>query len=185
LKKKPEYFRKEELIFDGKRYRKYNNYVTVGGGFLVSSLRDDVDKGVGADFHFHIRRQYFQAGVLMSGPEFLSNNNVQGHFGYGLRRERANSNLAIYGGVTYFTGVVTLSDSALGIVPYYYDGVGLYLSAQAITKLTYDIGAGAEAFAEYSRRQQIIGFRIILFFSGGYRGPKKNFNPNVRSETPK
>jgi hypothetical protein len=178
----PEYFRKEEVIYDGKRYRKYNNYLTLGGGFLSSSLRDDVDRAIGGDFHFHIRRQYFQIGALMSGPQFLSNNNVQGHFGAGLRRERSNSNLAIYGGLTYFTGVITVSDSSLGLIPRYYQGVGAYICAQAMTKLTYDIGAGVEAFAEVSKTQGIIGFKLILFFSGAYVGVKKNYNPNVRSE---
>ena len=56
----PAYFRKEEIIHDGKRYRKYNDYLTIGGSFFNSSLRSAGQQGVGLDFHFHIRRQYFQ-----------------------------------------------------------------------------------------------------------------------------
>ena len=182
--KKPKYDRKEEVLFDGKRYKKYNNYVTMGGGYLISNIRDDAQKNIGFDFQFHIRRQQFQTGLNMSGPEFLSNNNIQFHSGYGLRFEKNRSNLSVYGGLTYFYGVLTVSDTA-GIIPIYYQGVGAYFSAQAITKFTYDIGGGLELFGEYSKKQKIIGLKFILFFSGAYRGAKKNFNPNVRSENNK
>lgn len=181
-KQKEEYFRKEEILHAGKRYRRYNNYLTFGAGYLGSTLRSDMQKNIGADFHFHIQKQYFQAGVVMSGIDFLSNNNVQAHFGYGYRQERSNYNLAAYGGISYYTGVIGILDTAGFSVPYEYEGMGVYGCVQYITKLTYDIGIGAELFGEYSRHQAIGGIRIILFFSGAYRGPKQNYNPNVRSE---
>lgn len=181
-KVKEPYFRKEEILHNGKRYRKYNSYVTLGGGYLGSSMRDDVQKTVGFDFHFHIRRQYFQTGLQMSGDEFLSNNNVQAHLGYGLRKEKATANYAVFGGITYYTGVIGILDSAQGSVPKYYQGIGFYASAQAVLKLSYDLGAGMELFGEINQDQTMGGLRFILFFSGSYRGPKKNFNPNVRSE---
>ncbi len=183
--KNTKYDRKEEIIYDGKLYRKYNSYLTMGAGYMSSSLRDDIQKAIGFDFNFHIRKQYFQAGILMSGPQYLSNNNIQAHIGYGLRKEKNKSNLAIYGGITYFTGVRGIPDSAFGSIPFYYQGVGAYFSAQAIKKITYDIGAGIEFFGEYSQQQRILGFKFILFFSGSYRGLKKNFNTNVRSENQK
>jgi hypothetical protein len=181
---KPKYDRKEEVIYDNKRYRINNNYLTLGGGFLNSNLREQSQKTVGIDFQFHIKRQHFQAGVMMSGPNFNDNNNVQGHFGYGYRRETKTSNLAVFAGPTYFTGVLTISDS-LGIRPEFYEGWGGYVCAQGIAKLTYDFGIGAELFAEFSKKQTMFGFKIIAFFSGAYRGPKRNYNPNVRSENPK
>lgn len=184
-KTKVKYDRKEEILCDLKRYRKYNNYLTLGAGFLKSSIRNDLEKAIALDYHFHIRRQYFQAGVLMSGEQFTSNNNVQGHFGYGLRKEKNRSNLAVFGGLTYFTGVITVEDTAYGFIPEYYQGFGVYLSAQAITKVSYDIGFGAEAFAEYNPRQSIFGIKFVLFFSGAYTGPKKNYNPHVRPENRK
>jgi hypothetical protein len=67
----------------------------------------------------------------------------------------------------------------------YYDGWGLYLSAQAVKKLMYDIGIGIEAFGEVSEYQNSAGIKFILFFSGAYMGPKKNYNPHVRSENSK
>jgi hypothetical protein len=182
---RPKFDRKEEIIYEEKLYRLYNNYVTFGAGFLESNIRKDVQRLIGFDFNFHIRRQYFQAGISMSGAEFLSNNNVQAHFGYGLRRETARSNFAVYGGLSYFTGVVGRSDSTGASYPLFYQGTGLYVSGQAITKLAYDLGGGVELTAEYSRQQRLVGLKFILFFSSAYVGNKKNFNPNVRSENRK
>jgi hypothetical protein len=177
----PPYDRKEEIIHYGKRYRIHNNYVTLGGGFAGSSIRLNSQKAVAADFNFHIRRQYFQVGGFMSGDAFLSNNHLQGHLGYGYRREGKQSNLAAYAGPCYFSGV----HGTYPAPPAYYSGFGVYLSAQAITKFMYDIGIGIEGFAELSYRQSIFGIKIIAFLSGAYRGEKKAFNPNVRKENPR
>ncbi len=160
----------------------------MGGGYLISNLRDDAQRNIGFDFHFHIRRQYFQAGAFMSGTNFGSNNNLQFHGGYGLRRERNKNNLAIFGGVSYYTGVYAVPDTSQGpdgTAPFYYQGAGAYFSAQAVTKLTYDIGIGVEFFGELSKKQNVLGFKFILFFSGAYRGRKNNFNPHVHSENKK
>jgi hypothetical protein len=121
----------------------------------------------------------------MSGLEFLANNNVQGHLGYGLRKENSSVNMSIYGGVTYYTGVIGVPDSIYGSIPKYYEGFGIYASALIAKKLTYDIGAGIEMFGEYNKNQSALGFRFILFFSGAYKGPKQNYNPNVRAENKK
>lgn len=182
---KEKFDRKEEILYDNKRYRKYNNYVTIGAGFIGSDIRNDVQKVIGFDYQFHIRKQQFQSGILMSGNEFLSNNHIQGHIGYGIRKEKNTSNFALYGGISYATGVIAIYDSTQGYVPKYYDGFGVYFSAQAITKFTYDIGLGVDVFGEYSENQKLFGLKFVMFFSGAYRGEKKNFNPNVRSENKK
>jgi hypothetical protein len=180
--KRPPYVRREEILYDGKRYRLYTNYLTMGAGFLSSSIRNNAQKMVGADYQFHIKRQYFQAGVAMSGTEFLSNNNVEVHVGYGLRRERNMTNLAAFIGPTLFTGV----QGTPGVSdPSIYNGWGGYVCLQAVSKfVSYDIGLGGELFAEVSEKQTLLGFKIIVFFSGAYRGVKRNFNPNVRAENP-
>jgi len=180
----PPYYRKEEILHEGKRYRLHNNYLTIGGGILWSSIRGSEQRNIGADYNFHIRKNYFQAGLMMSGPQFLSNNNVQAHLGYGLRKETVKTNFAAYAGATWFTGVVGRTDSVGNSVPQYYSGVGFYISGQAVTKFTYDIGIGMEVFAELNSQQSIAGFKVILFFSGAYRGLKQKYNPNVRAENP-
>ena len=178
---KPKYFRKEEIIHNGKRYRIHNSYLTIGGGYVLSSIRKTAQSARGVDFHFPIRKLHFQTGAMISGQSFSSNNNVQAHLGYGWRKEKNVSNLALYVGPTFFTGVKgdTASSSQ------FYQGFGAYVSVQAATKFSYDIGIGAEAFAEVSGIQSMIGIKFIAFFSGAYRGPKKNYNPNVRSENSK
>jgi hypothetical protein len=177
----PDYDRKEEMIFDGKRYRIHNSYLSLGGGYLQSTLRQSLQKTIGIDFQFPIRWANFQTGVLMSGEEFGSNNNVQGHICYGLRREKRSSNFAVYAGPAYYTGV--LGDATGN--PVFYEGVSFYACGQAVVKFAYDIGIGAELFVEFSKKQNMMGLKFIAFFSGAYRGPKRNFNPNVRSENPK
>lgn len=179
---KTKYYRKEEILNDGKRYRKYNDYLTIGGSFFNTSLRSDGQHGVGLDFHFHIRKQYFQLGVAISGNKFLDNNQTQARLGYGFRKESAKFNLALFGGPTFFTGVYGVADTAGTFKPEFYQGMGAYVCAQAVTKMAYDIGIGAELFAELNYKQKVVGIKFILFFSGAYRGLKKNYNPNVRSE---
>ncbi|MCA0430222.1 MAG: hypothetical protein LCH32_06935 [Bacteroidetes bacterium] len=173
------YFRKEEIIYDGKLYRKHNNYLTFGPGYSSSTIRTDLQKDLGIDFNFHIRKIYFQTGVNMSGNQFLSNNNINIVFGVGLRKENHKNNFAIYAGPTYYTGVIGIEDS-LGIRPQFYSGAGAYISAQAIIKLTYDIGFGIQPYATINTKQIQAGIKAVLFFSGSYRGPKRNYNPNVR-----
>lgn len=180
--KKEKYDRKEEIIYDGKLYRRYNNYATFGAGFVGMDNRTDVSKIIGVDFQFHIRRQHFQMGLNMSGTEFMSNNNVQAHLGYGYRKEKNVVNYAVFAGPSFFYGVLALQDSTYGIIPYYYSSMGVYFSAQAVTKFTYDIGFGVELSGEYSPQQSSLGIKFILFFSGSYRGPKKNYNPHIRAE---
>jgi hypothetical protein len=184
-KKNDTYDRKEEILHKSNRYRLHNNYLTVGGGFLSSSIRNVSQKQVGADFHFHIRREHFQLGLMMSGLEFLSNNHVQGHFGYGKRWEDNQYNFAVFGGVTYSDGVKTITDTLGRIYPELYNAWGGYVCIQGVMKFAYDIGIGAELFYELNQVQSLGGFRIILFFSGSYRGPKQRVNPHVRSENPK
>lgn len=187
-KPRPEFDRKEEILHDGKRYRLHNNYLTIGGGFLSSSLRNISQKSINVDFQFHIRRQHFQGGFMMSGNDFASNNNTQIHLGYGYRQEKKTSNFAFFAGPTLFTGVLTEVDTTAGYVTYrpkFYQGLGFYGCVQAITKFTYDIGIGVELFGEVSFEQKLFGVKLIFFFSGAYRGPKKNFNPHVKSENNK
>lgn len=151
---------------------------------MYSSIRDHSQKNFGVDFQFHIRWQQFQAGLTMSGEGFNSNNNVGAHICYGYRKETKTKNLAIFVGGSYNNGVLTINDS-IGQVKdaKYYKGMGMYISAQGIAKITYDFGLGGELFSELSTSQIIFGFKIIAFFSGAYMGPKKVVNPNVRLES--
>ena len=63
----------------------------------------------------------------------------------------------------------------------FFSGFGMYASIQAVLKIAYDIGLGAELFGEVNYKQNMIGIKFIAYFSGAYRGAKKRVNPNVRT----
>jgi hypothetical protein len=176
----PPYDRKEEIIYRNKRYRIHNNYLTVGAGAGNSTVRNLSQRALAIDFQFHIKEEHFQAGILMSGSEFLYNNHLQGHLCYGFRKESKATNLAVFIGPAYHRGVTGNTSTSAE----FYNGFSAYACAQAVVKIAYDIGIGVELFNEYSARQNLFGFKLIVFFSGAYKGEKKNYNPNVRSERP-
>ena len=144
-----------------------------------------MQEGISLDFHFHIRREYFQFGFAISGYKFLENNKTQLRLGYGYRIETNKFNVAFFGGPTLFYGVYGVQDTGSKYKPIFISGVGGYACAQATTKLAYDIGIGAELFAELNYKERIIGVKLFLYFSGAYRGVKRNFNPHVKSEQKK
>jgi hypothetical protein len=180
---KSPYDKKEEIIHQNKRYAIHNNYITLGPGFGASTYHSGLQKIIGADFQFHIRDQHFQLGGMISGPEFLGTTNLGGHLCYGYRWETRAWNLAAFLGPSWYYGVRTLKDTGGVSFPQIYQGPSVYLSLQAILKITYDIGAGVELNADVGRRQ-LFGCRFILFFSGAYRGVKRGYNPHVHAENP-
>lgn len=177
------YDRKEEILDNNKRYRIHNNYLTVGAGFGSSSLRFSEQAIIGLDFNFHIRRQYFQAGILMSGNKFLSNNNLAGHLCYGYRKETNKYNFAFYAGPSYNEGIIPPKiEGTDTIAAKLFQTFGLYASIQYVFKITYDIGFGGEAFAEFNKYQTFGGVKVILFFSGAYQGKAKVYNQHVKKK---
>jgi hypothetical protein len=176
----PKYDRKEEIIYEGNRYRIHNHYLTFGPGFLHSTLRTDLQKMLAMDYQFPVRGSDFQVGAMMSGQDFTVDNNIEFHMCYGFRSEKKTRNIAFYIGPSYETGVYA---DASGL-PKIYDAFGIHMSLQGVIKFAYDIGIGAELFGEVNNTQSILGLKLVAFFSGAYRGAKKNFNPHVRSENP-
>lgn len=169
------YNRKEEIIYDSKRYRKYNNYLTFGMGKGYSDVRRLDQSYINVDYQFHLQRQYFQAGLYMSGDDFLRNNNIQGHLCYGYRHEREKYNLAGFIGPSYSYFVTGKTDTAGYTSPVINNIMGGYLCLQAVYKIKYDVGIGVEIFTDISPLQKTVGGRIIIFFSGAYRGIKRGF----------
>jgi hypothetical protein len=172
------YNRKEEILYNGMRFRKYNSYLTFGGSFAYSNVRSYLQKGINVDFQFHLQRQYFQVGFLMSGNEFLSNNNIQGHVCYGLRRERNKTNFAVFLGPSYSYFVTGKNDSTgKNTIAVINNVLGGYLCLQGIYKFKYDVGIGLELFADISPLQTMLGGRLVIYFSGAYRGIKRGVKP--------
>ncbi|MBS1636386.1 MAG: hypothetical protein JST26_10745 [Bacteroidetes bacterium] len=164
---------KEEIVYDGKRYRVHNNWLSAGMGWAVNTHRELDQKTVAVDYNFHIRRQYFQAGAFMSGNNFTPGNNYNFHVGFGLRKETARYNLAAFVGPSASYFYRPLPDTLNYDISRLYNRVGAYASVQAVYKIKYDVGIGLEVFGDYNQTQSIFGTRIILYFSGAYRGIKK------------
>ena len=148
---------------------------------MVSNIRKDIQKTIGVDFQFPIKKLHFQMGAMMSGDAFTSNNTIQGHVCYGLRKEDTKTNIAVFFGPSIFTGV----KGDVSGDPEFYQGMGGYVSFQVVVKIKYDIGLGLEAFGEVNYAQRVAGIKLIAFFSSAYRGIKRNYNPNVRAENPR
>ncbi len=176
------YDRLEEIIDNDKRYAIHNNYLQAGAGFAGSNLRKGEQSSIGVDFIFHIKRQHFQVGFLMSGDKFLSNNNLSGHFGYCYRIEDEKKNIAFTLGISQNKGAIAAHiDGVDTIAELQYRNTGAYISASYIKKLTYDIGIGIELIGEFNQTQQFFGVKGVLYFSGAYRGKAKIYNRHVKT----
>jgi hypothetical protein len=171
------YNKKKEIVFDDKRYRVWNNYLTFGAGKGYSDIRNIDQSVLNVDFQFHLQKQYFQMGFFMSGNRFLRNTDLSGHLCYGFRKEKNYVNWAAYVGPSYsyfVTGVVDTS-GYVKVTPH--AALGGYLCLQAIYKFKYDVGIGLELFADISDQQKIAGIRLVAYFSGAYRGERRGYKP--------
>lgn len=177
------YNRKHELLYRGKRYAIYNNYLLMGAGYNYSSLHADppLQTNYGMQFVFHIRKQHFQGGVLVSGRSFTWSRHIALFGGYGYRKEDLKYNLGVFAGACYNYGIlpprITISDT---IPAKLYERWGGYVSAHYIKKLYYDIGIGVEVFVNVDPKHLMAGGKAIMFFSGAYRGKENNVNRYVR-----
>ena len=166
--------KKKEIIFDNKRYRVYNNYLTFGGGKAYSDIRRIDQSVLNVDFQFHLQKEYFQVGFFMSGDEFLRNTNISGHVCYGLRRKNL-FNWAAFVGPSYSYFVTGTTDSNGVFIVRSHSPIGGYICLQGVYKIKYDVGLGLELFADISDQQKMAGLRVICYFSGAYRGEKRGY----------
>ncbi|MEW6467931.1 MAG: hypothetical protein AB1458_03355 [Bacteroidota bacterium] len=164
---------KKEIIINDNRFKVYNSWISGGAGWAQNFSTGRSKFNLGADFNFHIKQDYFQLGFFLSGQRFGRYDNYDFHFCYGRRLENRKINFAWFAGLAFVHGY-TREDSFYR----YYNDPGLYVSAQLVKKLTYDVGAGIEAFGEVTPRHQLAGFRFIIYFSGAYKGSTKKHGPN-------
>jgi hypothetical protein len=158
------------FVMNNKKLRYYNNWLTVGGGFqqnLTYNRKPGFDGGL--DFNFHIKQQYFQLGTNISGEKFGFYNNYQFHVGYGKRYEDKDVHFAGFAGISYSTGYGKVGDT---VYTRSFKQPGIYAQIEGVKKVTYDVGLGVSLFADWNAEQAIFGGRIIVYFSGAYRGKK-------------
>jgi len=166
---------KQEIIFDGKRYRVWHNYIT-GGTLPGGSLNNIIPTSqtcTGLDFNFHIKKEYFQFGALLSGNVFGDWNNSGIHLCWGKKIEKERYLFAAYGGADYSLFYPWAKDSLPGrFISPAISQIGAYVTIQNFWKFKYDVGIGCNIFASYNQKQYLIGVRIELLFSSAFRGDK-------------
>lgn len=167
---------KKEIVYEGKRYRVYNNWLSIGGGAGYNTKWPKDEKNLAADFSFHIQQYYFRLGAFMSGRDFTASNNYNFHAGIGLRKEQKKYNLSAFMGPSTSNFRRPLSDSVTYNLNTVYNELGLYTCVEAVYKLKYDVGLGGQIFCDYNRVQMVYGVRLILYFSSAYRGVKYGYN---------
>jgi len=163
---------KEEVAFDGKRYRVHNSWLSFGAGPNYNTKWPKDEKNIGADFSFFIKQHYFRLGGFISGTDFTISNNYSIHLCYGLRKETNKYNLSAFVGPSSSYFRRQLSDSTTHNLRTVYNELGAHICLEAIYKIKYDIGLGGQIFCDYNRVQMIYGVRLIAYFSGAYRGIK-------------
>ncbi len=170
---------KQEIAYDGKRYRVYNNWLTFGGGAGYNTKWPKDQKNLGVDYSFHIKQYYFRLGAMMSGNDFSAANSYNFHAGLGLRKEHEKYNLSAFIGPSYSYFKRPLSDSVQfglpSILNTIYNRVGGYACIEAIYKIKYDVGIGGQIFCDYNEVQMVYGVRLVAYFSGAYRGIKYGY----------
>lgn len=167
---------KKEIIYDGKRYRVYNSWLSVGVGVNYNTKWPKDEKNSAVDFSFNAKQHYFRLGGFMSGMDFTAANNYSFHACYGFRKEKEKYNLSAFIGpsTSYFRR--PLSDSTNYNLAQVYNAAGGFAAVEAIYKFKYDVGLGAQVFCDYNQVQMVYGARLIVYFSGAYRGIKPGYH---------
>ena len=160
----------KEIVINKKRFKVYNNWLSGGGGAGYNTQIPQLQFIGQLDYNFHIKQNYFQLGVVLAGDEFGSYNNYNFHGGYGKRIENAKINFSVFGGLSYTQGYMKLNKEAYAEEPY--KEPGLYLNAQLIKKITYDVGLGIGALVDYNSKRLLGGLTGVIYFSGAYKGKK-------------
>jgi hypothetical protein len=155
------------FVIQNKKLKYYNNWLTAGAG-VQKNLTYKRKTGFtgGLDFNFHIKQYYFQLGAELTGEQFGFYDNYEFHLGYGKRFEDRDIHYAGFVGLSYSTGYGKVDS----VYTRPFSEPGIYGQIEIVKKVTYDVGIGAAVFADWNQEQGIIGVRLILYFSGAYKG---------------
>jgi hypothetical protein len=164
------------FVISNKKYKYYNSWLSGGGG-IQKNLTRDKSPGFagGVDFNFHLKQHYFQIGALLTGKQFGTYNNYQFHVCYGKRFEDKNIHLAGFVGLSYSTGYQSTQVDSITFNTRAYKQPGIYVEGQAVKKLAYDVGVGVSLFGDWNQEQTILGAKLILYFSGAYKGKQNAY----------
>jgi len=159
------------FVINNKKFRYYNNWLTVGGGWQQNvTYNRPLGFTGGLDYNFHVKHHYLQLGTNITGTKFGFYNNYQVHLGYGKRFEDKAIHAAGFAGLSFSSGRKKID--SVYIDPF--TAPGIYIQGEVVVKVSYDVGIGASLFGDFNQVQSMIGFRFILYFSGSYQGKKNN-----------
>jgi len=182
---KGEFDHKKEITYDGKRYRVFNNYITVGGGTEYNTFIGGNNLNLGGDFNFHLQAIYFQAGGFLAGGTFGNWNHAQMHAAIGKRFEMKKFNMAGYLGGSYSSINRPFYDSLNKVyISRTLKPLGLHAEVQFTYKFKYDVGVGICLFSDINKAQSVYGLRLELYFSSaflGYRSHKDEDNSVLKN----
>jgi hypothetical protein len=155
------------FVIHNKKFKYYNNWLTAGAGWQQNlTYKRNLGFSGGLDYNFHVKQHYFQLGTNITGEKFGFYNNYQLHLGYGKRFEDKDLHVAAFAGVSYSSGRGKVDS----IYVRAYSQPGLYVQAEVVLKIAYDVGIGASLFADWNAEQAMTGFRFIVYFSSAYKG---------------
>lgn len=181
----------KKILYDGKVYKLNAGFFTMGTGLFLSNSISEMMKGVSVSFNFHTFRECFiQVGFIkikdnksllypekkditvsyfnfLFSPLVFKTENI--HFAF------------IFNpiGITYGGGYKdekyyyqsSIAQDSINMVQNNYFGFNLYSSASCIYKFKFDIGIGAELYAEYMNNSNIItGIKLGIYLSAAFRG---------------
>jgi hypothetical protein len=161
---------KQDTIIRDDVFRKYSNWISGGGGSAINNHINNTQFTGGLDYNFHLHRQYYQFGLLVSGDQFGSYNNYQFHLCYGKRHESGTTNFSYFAGLSFSEFNPPYGN---GYAQNANNGIGIYFNAEYILKVTYDVGLGVSAFCDINTNGNLLGARLNLFFCGSYKGKKE------------
>jgi len=154
-------------VINNKKLKYYNNWLTAGAGVQQNlTYKRPLGFAGGLDFNFHITNQYFNAGTVITGERFGYYNNYQFHVGYGKRYEDEDFHTSGFVGLSYSTGYGKVDS----VYSRPFQEVGLYIQGELVKKIAYDVGLGISLFGDINKEQAIVGARLVLYFSGAYKG---------------
>lgn len=160
---------KKDTVIGTNIFQLTSNWFSISGGWAINSVLPKDQFAGSADFSFHIKKEYFQTGIFISGDAFGTYNNYQFHLGYGKRYETTKLNFSYFGGPSY---AIFFEWDETKFKQGAVNDVGLYLSTQLIRKIKFDVGIGGSLFANINSHQTIVGAKLDVYLSGAYKGKK-------------
>lgn len=158
---------KQDTIIGNNIFRKHSNWLSAGAGVARNNQLAKTQFAGGLDYNFHLRAEYFQLGLFLSGDAYGNYNNYQFHVCYGKRVETTSINFSYFAGPSYSVLFEYIGNKPKSSPD---NALGIYAAAQLIKKVKFDVGIGGGLFADINTRQSVVGAKIDIYFSGAYKG---------------